>query len=202
MIQRMSDKTSAAAAVAAVVMLSGGAPVVQADDASATRVATVDAVDVNPAAGTPSVLPIEQIRARLAAAEQCRQELLRPDAAITDAAIRDELIGQWGVEPLGVRRSAGGYMIDFRFRVVDAEKALPLFDHRTKPYLLAQGSDIKLPVPVGAKVGAFRPTNRGKNIKAGKNYYMMFANPDAYLQVGQKVSVVIGEFRAEQMTLQ
>jgi hypothetical protein len=93
-------------------------------------------------------------------------------------------------------------MIDFRFRVVDAEKALPLFDHRTKPYLLAQGSDIKLPVPVGAKVGAFRPTNRGKNIKAGKNYYMMFANPDAYLKVGQKVSVVIGEFRAEQMTLQ
>jgi hypothetical protein len=67
---------------------------------------------------------------------------------------------------------------------------------------LTEGTNIKLPVPVGEKVGAFRTTNRGKNITAGRDYYMMFANPDSYVKPGQKVSVVIGEFRAEHMTLQ
>ena len=54
----------------------------------------------------------------------------------------------------------------------------------------------------GFGVGAFRTTNRGKNITANRDYYMMFANPDSYVKPGQKVSVVIGEFRAEHMTLQ
>ncbi len=56
--------------------------------------------------------------------------------------------------------------------------------------------------PMAAKVGALRPTNRGKNIKPDKIYYMIFGNPDSYLKPGQKVSVVIGDFRAEHLTVQ
>jgi hypothetical protein len=85
--------------------------------------------------------------------------------------------------------------------VVDAEKALPLFDHRVKPYVTAEKSGLKLPVPVASKVGAFRPTNRGQNIKSDKTYYMVFANPDSYLKAGDKVSVVIGDFRVEHLTV-
>ena len=75
-------------------------------------------------------------------------------------------------------------------------------DHRIKPYVLAERSQIKLPVPMAPKVGAFRPTNRGKNIKADRIYYMIFGNPDAYVKAGEKVSVVIGDFRAEHLTVQ
>jgi hypothetical protein len=110
-------------------------------------------------------------------------------------------VEQWGVEVIGISRTAGGYMLDFRFRVVDADKALPLFDHRIKPYVQAAKSDIKLPVPVATKVGAFRPTNRGKNIKADKTYFMIFANPDSYVKAGDKVSVIVGDFRVENMTV-
>jgi len=110
-----------------------------------------------------------------------------------------ELADKWGVELLGMRLTTAGYMLDFRFRVLDADKALPLFDHRIKPHIVAERSNIKLPVPMSTKVGAFRPTNRGKNIKADKTYYMIFGNPDRHVKVGEKVTVVIGDFKVEHL---
>jgi hypothetical protein len=110
-----------------------------------------------------------------------------------------ELADNWGVELHGIRLTSAGYMLDFRFRVLDADKALPLFDHRIKPHIVAERSNIKLPVPMAAKVGAFRPTNRGKNIKADKTYYMIFGNPDSHVKVGEKVTVVIGDFKVEHL---
>jgi hypothetical protein len=144
---------------------------------------------------------LDELRRGMAEAKERREALLEPDPAVAEPAIRKALVDTWGVEVLGARKAAKGYMIDFRFRVLDADKAMPLFDSRTQPYLLTEGSNIKLPVPVGQKVGAFRATNRGKNITAGRDYYMMFANPDAFVREGQKVSVVIGDFRVENMTL-
>lgn len=111
----------------------------------------------------------------------------------------EALAKNWGVELLGMRLTAAGMMLDFRFRVLDAQKALPLFDHRIKPHVVAERTNIKLPVPMAAKVGAFRPTNRGKNIKADKTYYMIFGNPDRHVKVGEKVTVVIGDFKVEHL---
>lgn len=107
----------------------------------------------------------------------------------------------WGVEVLGLRLASADMMMDFRFRVVDAEKALALFDHRIKPYLISDRTNIKLPVPMAAKVGAFRPTNRGKNIKADRNYYMIFGNPDRHVKAGETVTIVIGDFRVEHLVV-
>jgi hypothetical protein len=116
-----------------------------------------------------------------------------------DPKVVKELKERWGVELLGMRLTSAGYMLDFRFRVLDVDKALPLFDHRIKPHIVAERSNIKLPVPMAAKVGAFRPTNRGKNIKSDKNYYMIFGNPDQHVKAGEKVTVVIGDFKVEHL---
>jgi hypothetical protein len=118
-----------------------------------------------------------------------------------DPKVVKELKEGWGVELLGIRNTAAGNFMDFRFKVVDAEKSLPLFDHRIKPYVIAEKSEIKLPVPMAAKVGAFRPTNRGKNIKADKIYYMLFGNPDRHVKTGEKVTVVIGDFKVEHLVV-
>lgn len=118
-----------------------------------------------------------------------------------DATQAAKLAEQWGVKLLSLRLSAAGYMMDFRFRVLDVEKALPLFDHRNKPYLVVERSRARLPVPMAAKVGSFRTTNRGKNIKPDKNYYMMFANPDRHVKAGEKVTLEIGDFKAEKLTV-
>ena len=139
----------------------------------------------------------EQIRVALMKANERRSELLKPDTAIDNSVLAEK----WGVEVIGIKHTAGGYMLDFRFRVLDVEKSLPLFDHQIKPYITAVKSGINLPVPVGSKTGAMRPTNRGKNIKADKNYYMVFANPDKHLKPGDKVAVVIGDFKIEGLTV-
>jgi hypothetical protein len=110
-----------------------------------------------------------------------------------------ELAYTWGVEVLGVRLTAADMMLDFRFRVLDAQKALPLFDHRIAPHVIAERSNVKLPVPMAAKVGAFRPTNRGKNIKPDKIYYMIFGNPDRHVKAGEQITVVIGGFMVEHL---
>ena len=140
---------------------------------------------------------LEKVRAAMAAAEARRLAALQPDPGPDSKALAEK----WGVEVIGMSMTSAGYMLDFRFRVLDADKALPLFEHRIKPYVVADKSDIKLPTPMAPKVGAFRPTNRGKNIKADKTYYMVFANPDNYVKPGERVSVVIGDFRAENMTV-
>lgn len=106
---------------------------------------------------------------------------------------------QWGVEILGIRLASGDYMMDFRFRVLDVDKALTLFDHQIKPHLIVDRTNIKLPVPMAAKVGAFRPTNRGQNIKPDKNYYMIFGNPDRHVKAGETVTIVVGDFRVDHL---
>jgi hypothetical protein len=110
-------------------------------------------------------------------------------------ALREE----WGIEVLGIRLASADMMMDFRFRVHDAEKALSLFDHRIKPYLVVDRNNIKLPVPMAAKVGALRPTNRGNNIKADRNYFMIFGNPDRHVKAGETVTIVVGDFRVEHL---
>jgi hypothetical protein len=138
----------------------------------------------------------EQVQAAMQEAEERRTAAVRPDPDLA-AALREK----WGVEVVGIWLTSAGYMLDFRFRVVDVDKALSLFDHRINPYVLTDRAKVKLPVPMAAKVGAFRPTNRGKNIRADKTYYMVFGNPDNFVKAGEKVSVVIGDFRAENLTV-
>ena len=112
-----------------------------------------------------------------------------------------EILKKWGVEIISLNLTAAGYMMDFRYRVHDVEKSKIFFDSRIKPYLHVEKSIAKLPVPMAAKVGAFRPTNRGKNIKPNKIYYMVFGNPDAHVKSGEKVTLVIGDFKAEHLTV-
>ena len=110
-----------------------------------------------------------------------------------------QLREKWGVEVLGIRLASGDYMMDFRFRVLDVDKAISLFDHQIKPHLIVDRTNIKLPVPMAAKVGAFRPTNRGKNIKPDKNYFMIFGNPDRHVKAGETVTIVVGDFRVDHL---
>ena len=98
---------------------------------------------------------------------------------------------KWGVEILGVRQSAAGHMLDFRYRVVDSGKAAPLFVRQTKPYLIDQASGKVLAVPNMAKVGPLRNSNEPKE---GRTYWMFFGNPGV-VKAGSKVSVVIGDFK-------
>jgi len=66
---------------------------------------------------------------------------VKPEAhAEVALASFDTLEKTWGVKILGVRLSAAGHLLDFRYRVTDPEKAVPLFHRKTKPYLVDEAS--------------------------------------------------------------
>jgi hypothetical protein len=106
---------------------------------------------------------------------------------------------QWGVEPIYVRQTAAGYMLEFRYKVVDPEKAAPLFERRTKPVLTHVESGAKLIVPTPAKTGALRNSNEPL---AGRVYWMFFANPGQLVKPGDHVDIEIGAFRLEGAVVQ
>jgi hypothetical protein len=100
---------------------------------------------------------------------------------------------KWGVEILGVHLTAAGYMLQFNYKVLDPKKANPLFDRRTKPYLLDTKTGAKFLVPSPEKVGQLRNVNTPE---AGRNYWVLFANPAKMIKPGTQVDVVIGDFQA------
>ena len=106
---------------------------------------------------------------------------------------------QWGVEVVFVRRTAGGYMLEFRYKVLDPDKAKPLFERQTKPLLIHAESGAKLIVPTPAKTGALRNSNPPL---AGRTYWMFFANPGKFVQPGEQVNIEIGDFLAERLVVQ
>jgi len=106
---------------------------------------------------------------------------------------KQELSKKWGIELVAMRSTAAGHMIDFRYRVLDAEKAAPLFVRKTKPYLIHQESGKALAVPNTAKLGSLRNSNIPQQ---GRTYWMFFGNSHGLIQIGDKVTVAIGDFRA------
>lgn len=108
---------------------------------------------------------------------------------------------QWGVTVESLRTSANGHLIDFRYRIKDADKAMPLVDRRHKPYLIDQESGKVLAVPNTAKIGPLRQSVRHGKPKEDRVYFVLFGNP-GLVKSGDLVTVVIGDFRAENIVVQ
>jgi len=105
----------------------------------------------------------------------------------------------WGVEIAGVRRVSSGYLLEFRYRVIDPEKAKPLTEKAARPYLHDEASGATLAVPALEKIGEVRQTAKPV---ADRVYYMIFGNPGQLVKPGNRVSVVIGKFRVDGLIVQ
>jgi hypothetical protein len=106
---------------------------------------------------------------------------------------------KWGIEVLGLHRTAAGYMVQFDYKVHDPKKAAMLFDRRVKPYLIDSATGAKYLVPSPEKVGQLRNVNTPE---AGRLYWILFANPAKMIKPGTRVDVVIGEFRASDLVVE
>lgn len=106
----------------------------------------------------------------------------------------DALTERWGVEVVSLRRTAAGNMLDFRYRVLDATKAAPIFTNCSNPVLVDESTGAVMGVPSPPKTGPLRSL---RPPMAGKTYAMFFANPEKFIQAGSKVTIVIGDFRVQ-----
>jgi hypothetical protein len=106
---------------------------------------------------------------------------------------------QWGIEIVFVRQTSAGYMLEFRYKVLDAKKAKDLFERQIKPMLTHAETGAKLIVPTPAKTGALRNSNPPK---VGNTYWMFFSNPGKLVKQGDTVSIEIGDFLVEDLVVQ
>jgi hypothetical protein len=100
----------------------------------------------------------------------------------------------WGVDSLSVKLAESGELVRFTWRVVDPDRAKVLSDKRLQPTLEDPRAGVSLVVPTMEKIGALR---QSQSPDAGKSYWMVFSNKGRLVKRGDRVNVVIGEFRAD-----
>jgi hypothetical protein len=123
----------------------------------------------------------------------------RSDPPTAAAAVDPE--AQFGVTIQGVRLSANGHILDFRYRVLDADKALPLVDRTIKAYLVHQPTGAALAVPESPTIGPLRQTEKFGKPQQGRTYVVLFGNVGKLVQEGDHVTVVIGKFRVPDLVV-
>ena len=106
---------------------------------------------------------------------------------------------RFGVDHLRVRYISSGSSLEFRYRVVDPDKAQMLTDKRAKPFMIDETTGNKLAVPTMEKIGELRQTATPEQ---GREYWMVFANRGKLVKPGHRVDVTIGSFRAEGLTVE
>jgi len=147
--------------------------------------------------GWPRLLMLVLVAA-LVAGCSLAGEALSPEQRQAEASAA--VARQYGISVLALRRTADGYMLDFRYQVLDPERSRTIFSHQDKPYLIHEASGRKFAVPSSGKVGPLRQMPRDP--EAGRNYFMFFANPGTFVQAGDLVTVVIGDIRLEHLRVE
>jgi hypothetical protein len=107
--------------------------------------------------------------------------------------------GIWGVDELKVKYAESGEMIRFSYRVLDPAKAAALNDKKAEPFLIDSQAGVKLKVPQMEKIGQLRQSSTPV---AGKSYWMAFSNSGRPVKRGDRVTVVIGQFKAEGLAVE
>ncbi len=115
-------------------------------------------------------------------------------------AARAELRERWGIEVASLHLSAHGRMVDFRYRVLDPDKAALLGDRNVKATLTDLATGAVLRVPSFPKTGSMRQT--AAKMQTGRIYFMLFANTGMPVKSGSRVTVTIGAFKAEGLIVQ
>ena len=100
----------------------------------------------------------------------------------------------WGVEIVGVKPVTSGYMLAFRYKIVDPEKAKVLNDRHTKPYIRDDATGTVLSVPSMENVGELRT---GTAPKADRTYFMIFGNPGKLVKSGSRVTIIAGNMHID-----
>ena len=113
-----------------------------------------------------------------------------PGTPASEAAIADK----WGIRITHIAVLADGGLIDFRFQVLDPDKASPLFDLATRPIMIVEKT--------GKQVDSLYHPPHGHDIAAGQSQYFIYNDSYGAIQSGVSVSVLLGDLRLEHVIAQ
>jgi hypothetical protein len=104
----------------------------------------------------------------------------------------------WGIDSIGVRLVESGELVRFTYRVLDPGKAQVLNDKQAQATLEDPKAGVSLQVPTMEKVGQLRQTSTPE---AGRSYWVTFSNKGRRVKRGDRVDVVIGQFKANNVVV-
>ena len=110
-----------------------------------------------------------------------------------------ELEKKWGVQVVSIRLSAAGQYLDFRYKVIDADKAAPILNRKNEPRLIDEASGETVYIGSLPKLGRLRQNTRKP--KAGRTYFMLFKNP-GFVKPGSRVDILVGGFRINNLVVE
>lgn len=108
-----------------------------------------------------------------------------PGAPATPAQIE----ATWGIRVTQLVVTGDGGMVDFRFVVVDPEKAGPLMTTAKRPRLIVEDT--------GAAVDSLYHGGHGGDLLPGQTHFLLYNNTGGAIQSGVAVSVLLGDLRLE-----
>ena len=102
---------------------------------------------------------------------------------------------RFGIRVTLIAATAGGGIVDLRFKVLNADKARAVLqDDKSLPVLSVEGTSIEPMMPDDA-IG-------NQDLEVGKVYYILYSNPRGMVKPGTPVSVAIGDLVLEPIIAQ
>jgi hypothetical protein len=142
---------------------------------------------------TFSLLPIVLIVVGVAAFLFARGWPAAHPAPISSAMpINPQIEQQWGVRVTQIGVTADGGMVDFRYIVIDPDKALAMQQDVNKlPVLVAEDS--------GTLVNSTSLMGFKHTLKPGETYFLLYRNTGGAIKSGTPVTVKFGDLLLEHM---
>lgn len=129
-------------------------------------------------------------------------KIVESSGVVKQHALSGQLVESLGIRVNGLVLSSAGYMLDLRYRVLDVAKAASLMDRKIKPYLLVESTGLRIDIPNTPKLGLLRQVPKNSGAEKDREYFIIFANPGHVLQSGDKVSMVVGDVKIENLSVQ
>jgi len=104
----------------------------------------------------------------------------------------------WGIDSISVKLVESGELVRFSYRILDPAKAKVLNDKQSEAKLEDPKAGVSLVVPTMEKIGQLRQTAAPE---AGRSYWMTFSNKGRRVKRGDRVNVVVGQFRADNVVV-
>jgi len=142
----------------------------------------------------PEAGPSKAVPAAAPAPKAATKPRAKPVASTSHVPRSQYFQRNWGVDIVGVRRVSSGSMLRFDYKVVDPGKAAALTDRKARPYLIDEASHTALAVPAMENIGELRQV---APLESNRTYFVIFGNPGGLVKRGGRVTLVVGNFRAE-----
>jgi hypothetical protein len=110
------------------------------------------------------------------------------------AVAADDLGQASGVTITRVAVTAGGGLVDLRFRVVDPDRAHALHDPATPPAVVDEGSGLVVH-------DLLMNHEHAGDFRTGVTYYLVFTNPGNWVRRGARVTVLLGNAQVEHVAV-